>query len=270
MIRGDAAYKLYRGDYGPCRLFLGDRRIAGYAVQEQTGNPLTFSGTYRDRFSALRAAGQTAQGGEDKSPDNPYALPGATALTVSDGAAPLTVPLPRPLYGLPDGTCDEYDAVGGQGTRRVGRLALDGTEPFLRFRSDGNNATTVSFDTQGSRGIVNGAHNSSNLSCTHFKAGGSSTDGAENVGTGSIGEIYFEILRSRLAGWDDDWTNDQKAAAFKAWLAAQAAAGTPVAVLYKLAAPVPITGAPQSIPTFPLATVLSADGGTLTAACKTQ
>ena len=218
-----------------------------------------------DKIAITGASVETGSG--DKSPDNPYALPGATALTVSDGAAPLTVPLPRPLYGLPDGTCDEYDAVGGQGTRRVGRLALDGTEPFLRFRSDGNNATTVSFDTQGSGGLVDGAHNSSNLCCSHFKTGGSSMDGAENVGTGSIGEIYFEILRSRLAGWDDDWTNGQKAAAFKAWLAAQAAAGTPVAVLYKLAAPVPITGA-VSVPIYHPTTILSLDAGTLSLRCR--
>ena len=91
-------------------------------------------------------------------------------------------------------------------------------------------------------------------------------DGAENVGTGSIGEIYFEILRSRLAGWDDDWTNDQKAAAFKAWLAAQAAAGTPVAVLYKLAAPVPITGTPQSVPTYyPYTRIVNDAGAEMTA-----
>ena len=175
------------------------------------------------------------------------------------------IQLPQALYALPNGTRDEYDAVSGQGTRRVGRLALDGTEPFLRFRSDGNNATTVSFDTQGSRGIVNGAHNSSNLSCTHFKAGGSSTDGAENVGTGSIGEIYFEILRSRLAGWDDAWTNAQKLDAFKAWLVAQYSAGTAVTVVYPLASPILITGTPQTISTYAHTIVTTDNGGSISA-----
>ena len=86
-------------------------------------------------------------------------------------------------------------------------------------------------------------------------------DGAENVGTGSIGEIYFEILRSRLAGWDDDWTKDQKAAAFKAWLAAQAAVGTPVAILYELASPAEISGTPQTIRTHYPYTQITNDAG---------
>ncbi|PWL43304.1 MAG: hypothetical protein DBY45_07540, partial [Clostridiales bacterium] len=41
-------------------------------------------------------------------------------------------PLPtlEPLMSLPNGVCDEYDAVTGMETRRIGKMVLDGTETF--------------------------------------------------------------------------------------------------------------------------------------------
>ena len=159
-----------------------------------------------------------------------------------------TVPLPalEPLYG--DGTvCDEYDAATGVENRRWGRVELDGTEAWIT-RTSGTGvygyALPDVFDAPAAAGV-----------CTHFKFiknGASGTQTAVCVASASTRKDLSVF--TTIATLDD----------FKAWLAAQATAGTPVTVVYQLDAPVVTQHGPQRIPTYPGCTNLmldvSADG----------
>jgi len=53
IVKNGINYKAYKGDYKPCQMYLGDKKIAGYTSQTQTGNALTFNNTYNDVFSDL-------------------------------------------------------------------------------------------------------------------------------------------------------------------------------------------------------------------------
>lgn len=159
-----------------------------------------------------------------------------------------TVPLPalEPLYG--DGTvCDEYDAATGVENRRWGRVELDGTEAWIT-RTSGTGvygyALPDVFDAPAAAGV-----------CTHFKFiknGASGTQTAVCVASASTRKDLSVF--TTIATLDD----------FKAWLAAQATAGTPVTVVYQLDAPVVTQHGPQRIPTYPgytnLMMDISADG----------
>ncbi len=154
-----------------------------------------------------------------------------------------TVPLPalEPLYG--DGTvCDEYDAATGVENRRWGRVELDGTEAWIT-RTSGTGvygyALPDVFDAPAAAGV-----------CTHFKFiknGASGTQTAVCVASASTRKDLSVF--TTIATLDD----------FKAWLAAQATAGTPMTVAYQLDAPVVTQRGPQRIPTYPGYTNLMLD-----------
>ena len=86
-------------------------------------------------FRSLLVTGKTVQGGTgDPSPNNVRPLYGTTALTITGGNEDSQVAaLPAVLYGLPDGTSDSYDAAGGQGTQKIGKMILNGSENWLSF-----------------------------------------------------------------------------------------------------------------------------------------
>lgn len=143
----------------------------------------------------------------------------ATPYTPYTGQA---VPLPalEPLYG--DGTVnDEYDAVSGVETRRWGRVELDGTEAWIT-RTSGTGvygyALPDVFDAPAAAGV-----------CTHFsfvKNGASGMQTAVCVASASTQKALSVFTTiATLDGW-------------KAYLNAQATAGTPVTVVYQLAEPV--------------------------------
>jgi hypothetical protein len=45
---GDKPAKLFRGNYQPVNLYLGDKKLAGYDYQTKTGQAVSFEGTYND------------------------------------------------------------------------------------------------------------------------------------------------------------------------------------------------------------------------------
>jgi len=104
-----------------------------------------------------------------------------------------------------------------------------------------------------------------NCLCTHY-IGGNSGSGTDH----NNGYAWFQSTSAFPRFYIAD-NNYADATAFKAYLAAQYAAGTPVKVLYQLAAPVTTPGTPQTVRTFPKVTNLSQDGavnGLITATCK--
>ena len=59
----------------------------------------------------------------------------------------------------------------------------------------------------------------------------------EGATVSAYSEIAIRLNKSHITGWSDTAASAEKRTLIKAWLAAQAAAGTPVTVVYHLAAP---------------------------------
>lgn len=108
---------------------------------------------------------------------------------------------------------DEHDLISGSVTRRCGVLVLDGTESWL-YLSLGYLLYTGVLDKDTEAPL-------NTILCTHYKPGSTATD----YGNGNISYNAGSITIR-------DNTNGNSETAFKAFCAAQYAAGTPVIILY--------------------------------------
>lgn len=162
-----------------------------------------------------------------------------------------TLTLPETVYG------GEVDAVTGKGQETWKMLTLDGTEEWTVNGKYLDNKTDWYYVSPKIPNAVNASPQKGNEICSHYPH----ADVANN-NTVQGCAIVWGSIRVR---WGDTIPND--ADAWKAYLAAQKAAGTPVQVAYKLAEPVPITATgAQPLPALAGAnTVLTdADSATVT------
>lgn len=143
----------------------------------------------------------------------------------------LALVLPSTIYG---GT---VDAVTGEGAETWKLVTLDGTEAW--------NSWGVDFRVNGHTGFYlyavndySAAENASAIS-SHYKFSSGAHGGAQ-LGFGLADSknkyLIISVANDALA---DTSSNDAAIKSFKAFLAAQYAAGTPVQIAYKLAEPVP-------------------------------
>lgn len=191
----------------------------------------------------------------------PYIVPGTTAPTTyapyTGQTATLT--LPRTIYG---GT---VDAVSGEGQETWKLLTLDGTESWNTWGLNARNPAVTGFYTYDIKDYDN--INTKGI-CSHSAATGQDVWGGRAAGIGfasvrSSPYFIYSIPTSLLP----DISAGHEVATFKAYLASQFAAGTPVQVCYKLAEPVPFTATgAQPIPALSgVSTVLTdADSATAT------
>lgn len=136
-----------------------------------------------------------------------------------------TLTLPRTIYG---GT---VDAVAGEGQETWKLLTLDGTEKWMVSGKFLDNKTDWYYVSSKIPNAVNAAPQKGNEICSHYPhADIADTNTAQGCA------IVWGFIRVR---WGDTIPDD--ADAWKAYLAAQYAAGTPVQIAYKLAEPVPFT-----------------------------
>lgn len=163
---------------------------------------------------------------------------GTAATPYTPPYAGQTVPLPalEPLYGAGD-IRDEYDAATGVENRRWGRVELDGTENWGLSRTEsGNNRYFIRVPDAVAYNLL------SQIVCSHWPSIGPGQTWQDKTGiTLSLGNADKNI-----------WIYDPRFAqadlpTFKAWLAAQATAGTPLTVVYQLAEPV-ITKIEETLP----------------------
>ena len=127
---------------------------------------------------------------------------------------------------------DEQEIISGAITRKVGYKVFDGTESFSTSTAYGKSVLVTSASSSW------GADKNVQPTCTHFE-GKPITSSSQSEGTcffNASGHFYF-----RVADNDTD--------AFKAWLAGQYAAGTPVIVMYGLS-----TSTTESVTAQPLST----------------
>lgn len=143
----------------------------------------------------------------------PYIVPGTTAPTTYTPytGQTATLTLPRTIYG------GEVDAVTGEGNENAKIITLDGNE--LKFTKAN---IYISLPAHSAPGISKGGI----ICCSHFNR--------RLFAVNTTYEFCFLLesdMPSLFASVDD----------LNAYLAAQYAAGTPVQVAYKMAAPTPIT-----------------------------
>lgn len=161
----------------------------------------------------------------------------------------LDLQLPGTVYG------GYVDAVTGDGTSKWGFVTLDGTEAWTVAGKFLDNKSDWYYVSPKIPGAVNEGPLKGNEICSHYPH----ADVANNNAVKGCA-IVWGAIRVR---WGD--TIPDNADGWKAYLAAQYAAGTPVQIAYKLAQPVPIqaTGA-QPIPALAGCNTVLTDADTVT------
>ena len=167
----------------------------------------------------------------------------------------ITLPALEPLYG--DGTVnDEYDAATGVETRRWRRLVFDGTEAWAVSATGTAGKYRVSLSIEDILPTATFSQASS-CRCSHY-----ATISADNTYHLQVG-ISANYGTSHGIFIYDDAYDVQDVTGWKAYLAAQYAAGTPVTVVYQLDAPVVTRHDPARIqPPAPVCRVFADAGNT--------
>ena len=193
--------------------------VVGDAFQA-SGTPVSIAYAGAQRIASITAYGENAQGGTTEAP---VALTGISSVTVNDDVTEL--PIPRPLRRVGDVrdvcvTRQEYEGTEKLVvTYNVGFVELDGTEASHLYEGMFYLDYSASWPTPANR--VNGV-------CSHYPYGA--------YGKGKIG--LTDNGAAVVYNPNGDYTGDEGGLAnWKAYLAAQKEAGTPVQVAYQLAAP---------------------------------
>lgn len=201
------------------------------------GNPLTFNfNGLLDGEDHIRMMIQTANDSAGQTFDNVVLSPQleagdtATAFESYRSMGGGTVTPTEPLYGLL-GAEDTVDvSVDGDVTvtRRTAVLELDGTETNMSVVHTSTGYDRLNIVPPKAAKVVATADTLGNVRCSHYETVTTGTQwskGVEGIGVETTGQII--ILDAGLATLD----------AWKSYLAAQASAGTPVTIVYELAAP---------------------------------
>lgn len=198
---------------------VGDTTVAA----QQVGQPCTFTVETDIQNASLFF---DTSGILDNVSAKPQIEKGTTATTYAPYTGQTaTLTLPRTIYG---GTVDTVSSEG-QETRKL--LTLDGTEKWMVSGKFLDNKTDWYYVSSKIPNAVNAVPQKGNEICSHYPHAD-----IANTNTVQGCAIVWGAIRVR---WGDTIPDD--ADAWKAYLAAQYAAGTPVQIAYKLAEPVPFT-----------------------------
>ena len=198
---------------------VGDTTVAA----QQVGQPCTFTVETDIQNASLFFA---TSGILDNVSAKPQIEKGTTATTYAPYTGQTaTLTLPSTIYG---GTVDTVSSEG-QETRKL--LTLDGTEKWMVSGKFLDNKTDWYYVSSKIPNAVNAVPQKGNEICSHYPHAD-----VANANTAQGCAIVWGTIRVR---WGDTIPDD--ADAWKAYLAAQYAAGTPVQIAYKLAEPVPFT-----------------------------
>lgn len=202
---------------------------------EETGNPVVCYPVAGYPLDATVSWGPTQEGSGEPSPDNVRPIKGRDGVTVERKEDGLTrhLTFSSTIYG------GEVDAVSGEVAETWGLVTLDGAEKWTVSGKLLDNKTDWYYVSSKIPNAVNAAPQKNNEICSHYPHAD-----VANTNTVQGCAIVWGCIRVR---WGDTIPDDTDA--WKAYLAAQYAAGTPVQICYKLAEPVPFTAAgAQPIP----------------------
>ena len=147
-----------------------------------------------------------------------------------------TVTPDKPLYGLPGAKDTVEVAVDGDVTvaRRTAMLELDGTETWGAYATAVSGEMRFRMVPGATPGIQPPPDNNTaaNLLCSHYLSVPATTGGTYDCVTG----ISIHATEAAIYIYDERYS-DGNVETWKAYLAAQKTAGTPVTIVYELAAP---------------------------------
>lgn len=193
---------------------------------EETGNPVTCYPVAGYPLGVNVGWEPTKAGSGEPNPDNIRPIKGRNGVTITrqEDNYVIALTLPETVYG------GKVDAVTGDGESEWAYLTIDGSEVIDNYRKEDNTDTYKGFSID--LKLANVAEQRISI-CSHFHNGRSTVSGyfPNTMVVHPQGQIY---IRTEIPSVIDVDT-------FKAYLAAQAAAGTPVQIAYKLATPTPIT-----------------------------
>lgn len=194
---------------------------------EETGNPVVCYPVAGYPLDATVSWGPTQEGSGEPSPDNVRPIKGRDGVTVERKEDGLTrhLTFSSTIYG------GEVDAVSGEVAETWGLVTLDGAEKWTVSGKLLDNKTDWYYVSSKIPNAVNAAQQKNNEICSHYPHAD-----VANTNTVQGCAIVWGCIRVR---WGDTIPDDTDA--WKAYLAAQYAAGTPVQIAYKLAKPVSFT-----------------------------
>ena len=188
---------------------------------------------------------------------------GSTATTYEPfrGYNQTTISLDAPLNKIGD-VEDTYNSLTGEFVQRIGKRVLDGTEAGWQKYSANPSSNVYYINFTGS------AKGYGLSRCSHFKQLNIAWDLPASTGYG-----FYSDHQANNNKYFNIGSMCPTIADFKAWLAAEYAAGTPVTVLYQLSTPITTYLTPTQVPTFYPTTIISTTNTeikpTLTATLKT-
>lgn len=228
---------------------------------EESGNPVVCYPVAGYSLGVKASWEPVQEGSGTPSAENIRPIKGRDSVTITrqEDNQVITLTLPETVYG------GEVDAVTGEGQETWKLIILNGTESWYTWGINANNPAVTGFytfditdyDAINTKGI-----------CSHLAPSRPDVWGGANVGLGfaTTGEPRY-LMYCMPTSLLPDISVGNEAAALKACLAAQYAAGAPVQIAYKRAEPVPFTATgAQPLPALAGAnTVLTdADSATVT------
>ena len=228
----------------------------------ETGNPITCNPVEGYPLSAVVTLEPKQAGSGDPSPENVRPITGYDGVTVtqSKGEAQvkqITLTLPETIYG---GT---VDAVTGVGEKVWGCIEFDGTERWFTWGpNSGADGVTGFYHYRSIDGDPLEPRMISSILLFNPNAYGGTEVGCAFGDLGGVNSyIIFSISNSILS---DVSSNQAAIDSWESYLSAQASAGTPVQVAYKLATPEPFqaTGN-QALPAVAGLNTVYTDGDSL-------
>lgn len=194
---------------------------------EETGNPVVCYPVAGYPLGVKAKWEPVQEGSGEPSPDNVRPIKGRDSVTITrqEDNQVITLTLPETVYG------GEVDAVNGEVAETWGLVTLDGAEKWTVSGKLLDNKTDWYYVSSKIPNAVNAAPQKNNEICSHYPHAD-----VANTNTVQGCAIVWGCIRVR---WGDTIPDDTDA--WKAYLAAQYAAGTPVQIAYKLAKPVSFT-----------------------------
>lgn len=194
---------------------------------EEVGNPVQCYPVPGYPLDIVASWTPTQAGSGDPSPDNirPITGRGNVTITRQEDNQVIALTLPETVYG------GEVDAVSGEVAETWGFVTLDGTENWTVSGKLLDNKTDWYYVSSKIPNAINAVPQKGNEICSYYPHAD-----VANKNTVQGCAVVWGCIRVR---WGDTIPDD--ADAWKTYLAAQYAAGTPIQVAYKLAAPIPFT-----------------------------
>ena len=226
---------LYKGSIGISKIF------------ETSGNPVVLP-EYKSLIKLKITFSPKQAGTGDPTPENVRPISGYDSVTVTQSkdeaqVKQITLTLPETIYG---GT---VDAVTGVGEKAWECIDFDGTERWFTWGpNSGADGVTGFYHYRSIDGDPLEPRMISSILLFNPSAYGGTKVGCAFGDLGDVNSyIIFSISNSILS---DVSSNQAAIDSWKSYLSAQASAGTPVQVAYKLATPEPLNITKISIPSL--------------------